>query len=70
VATHNANIPVLGGASVVITLASDGEHGFVETIGKFSDDPIVERVTSLMEGGREAFLKRKRFYEKHGSISS
>jgi ABC-type uncharacterized transport system ATPase subunit len=65
VATHNANIPVLGEAAKVIVLASDGRQGFVQTQGALDDDGAVEAITSLMEGGREAFARRAAFYTEH-----
>lgn len=66
VATHNANIPVLGSASAVIVLASDGSVGRVEVDGPYDDDLVVDRITQLMEGGRDAFARRSSFYAEHG----
>ena len=65
VATHNANIPVLGAASNVLVMDSDGTRGFVAQRGAFDDDAIVAVITSLMEGGREAFQRRAQFYSEH-----
>ena len=65
VATHNANVPVLGDAQNVIVLASDGRHGFVDTAGPLNDDDIVGSITTLMEGGAEAFARRAAFYSQH-----
>ena len=65
VATHNANIPVLGEAAQVIVLASDGRRGFVSSAGELDSDPSVQAITTLMEGGREAFSKRAEFYSDH-----
>lgn len=62
VATHNANIPVLGDAALVVCLESDGRRGYVRHIGPVMSNPIVERISELMEGGREAFTKRAEFY--------
>lgn len=66
VATHNANIPVLGSAPMVISLDSDGTRGFISNKGPFDDDAIVSVITSLMEGGRQAFERRAEFYAAHG----
>jgi ABC-type lipoprotein export system ATPase subunit len=66
VATHNANIPVLGGAVKVIALQSDGVHGFVTSSAPFDAPDSVAAITSLMEGGREAFQLRSTFYRTHG----
>lgn len=65
VATHNANIPVLGEARQVIVLDSDGRRGFVSSVGALDDEPSVEAITTLMEGGRKAFAQRAEFYEEH-----
>jgi hypothetical protein len=63
VATHNANVPVLGDAAIVFVLESDGRRGYVREHGPLSDSKIVEAVTELMEGGRDAFARRAAFYE-------
>lgn len=68
VATHNANIPVLGSADRVIVLASDGKTGSVGSSGAFDEDEIVETITGLMEGGRDAFARRSAFYAEHGGL--
>jgi uncharacterized protein YoxC len=65
VATHNANIPVLGEAMQVIVLASDGRRGFVASAGGLDSDESVHAITTLMEGGREAFAQRAEFYDEH-----
>ncbi len=69
VATHNANIPVLGSAGLVVSLESDGTRGYVVNHGAFDDQPIVETITGLMEGGRTAFLRRAEFYAEHDNAS-
>ena len=65
--THNANIPVLGGADKVIQLGSDGHRGFVLAEGALEDQAIVASISTVMEGGAEAFKRRALFYSKHGS---
>jgi len=58
--THNANIPVLGEADLVIVLNSDGKIGYVEKCG--SVDECRDEIVDLLEGGKEAFeLRRKRY---------
>ena len=63
VSSHNPNIPVLGEADRVIVLASDGRRGWVDHAGHLDDLATVEAVTSLLEGGAEAFARRSAFYE-------
>ena len=62
-ASHNANIPVLGEADLVVRLASDGRRGFVEHSGELDAPETVRAITSVMEGGVEAFQRRAMFYE-------
>jgi energy-coupling factor transporter ATP-binding protein EcfA2 len=58
--THNANIPVLAEADMVIVLNSDGKKGYVEKSG--SVDQCRDQIVDLLEGGPEAFeLRRKRY---------
>ena len=58
--THNANIPVLGEAEMVIVLDSDGKAGRVAKAGTL--DECRDEIIDLLEGGRVAFeLRRKRY---------
>lgn len=67
--SHNANIPVLGNAAKVIVMGSDGKRGFVDNTGPLDDPPIVEAITSILEGGAEAFARRAQFYSEHSDIN-
>jgi energy-coupling factor transporter ATP-binding protein EcfA2 len=58
--THNANIPVLAEADLVLVMNSDGRIGVVEKSGTVDD--CREQIIDLLEGGREAFdLRSKRY---------
>jgi Tfp pilus assembly protein PilN len=63
--THNANIPVLGGADKVVQLGSDGHRGFVLADAPLEDKRIVQSISTVMEGGAEAFERRASFYGRH-----
>lgn len=65
--THNANIPVLGDASLIVLLESDGERGFVKHAGALEEPASVEAITTVMEGGIEAFHRRAKFYSDGGA---
>jgi hypothetical protein len=67
IATHNPNIPVLGGADFVVHLESDGDRCFVQVAGALEDVAVVNSITNIMEGGREAFQRRAAFYAEIGS---
>lgn len=68
--THNANIPVLGDADQVTQLGSDGRRGFVVMSSPLDAQDAVEAITTVMEGGREAFNVRAKFYAQHGDNGS
>lgn len=65
ISTHNANIPVLGDADLVIEMTSDGRNGFVQVCEKLGHTKAVEAITNVMEGGAQAFSDRATFYESH-----
>jgi hypothetical protein len=58
--THNANIPVLAEADLVLVMNSDGRIGLVEKSGTVDD--CREQIIDLLEGGREAFELRSKRY--------
>ena len=60
--SHNANIPVLGGADMVVVMESDGKRGFVAHTGTLDDARSVNAISDVMEGGVEAFARRAEFY--------
>ncbi len=61
-ATHNANFPVLGDAETITTCsASDDE--IVISVGNIDDRACQASVISIMEGGPEAFERRKAIYQ-------
>ncbi len=63
--THNPNIPVIGGADRVVLMGSDGQRGFIRSCAALDDPASVEAITTVMEGGREAFGRRSAFYSKN-----
>lgn len=63
--SHNANIPVLGNADKVVQLGSDGRRGFALAAAGLETIPIVQAITSVMEGGVQAFEQRRSFYARH-----
>ena len=65
--THNANIPVLGNADCVIQLGSDGRRGFPVLASNLDNPSVVKAITTVMEGGAEAFKTRARFYDRYGT---
>ncbi|MBF4580379.1 TrlF family AAA-like ATPase [Frigoribacterium sp. VKM Ac-2530] len=64
VSTHNANVPVLGDAELVVVLESDGHHGSnpVGGVGSLDEPAIRQFAERLLEGGEEAFRARRHLY--------
>jgi len=63
VATHNPNIVVSGDGEQVIVLDALSSHeGICKVSGSIDKQDIVGPVIDIMEGGKEAFLNRKRRY--------
>lgn len=61
-ATHNANFPVLGDAETITTCrASDDEIAI--SGGSIDDKMCQANIISIMEGGPEAFERRKTIYQ-------
>lgn len=61
-ATHNPNIPVLGDAEQVLACAFAGNAVSVQSGG--IDNPQQQQaIVNIMEGGQEAFDKRKEIYQ-------
>lgn len=64
-ATHNANIPVIGDAELVLALEAHENRAQVIGRASIDDRSIRELVKSIMEGGEEAFQRR---VEKYGGM--
>jgi DNA repair ATPase RecN len=64
-ATHNANIPVFGDAEWIGVFSATEEQGYMplEKQGAIDVHAIRDEVSTILEGGRDAFIQRK---EKYG----
>ena len=62
IATHNANIPVLGDGELILVMTSNGVNGFVTERGVIDNDKIKTYAQAILEGGKEAFQKRRLKY--------
>ena len=60
-ATHNANIPVLGDAEKILVAELSDDIITIDQ-GNIDDPKTHEQIVSIMEGGQEAFDKRKMIY--------
>lgn len=66
--THNANIPVLGDAELIVGLVAAGEakegHAQLSSkyMGSIDSTPVREMVEEILEGGKDAFEMRRSKY--------
>ena len=66
--THNANIPVLGDAELILGLSASGEAGegratiVPQHMGSIDAGPVRKLVEELLEGGEDAFERRRQKY--------
>jgi len=63
VATHNANIPVLGDAELVLALDADADRSRVLACGGLESAEVADHSRQILEGGDQAFLARHRRYQ-------
>ena len=61
-ATHNANFPVLGDAGQVGACSFAGRSADIQ-VGSIDEPGIQNAIVSIMEGGHEAFIRRKEIYQ-------
>jgi energy-coupling factor transporter ATP-binding protein EcfA2 len=61
-ATHNANFPVLGDAEQVGACTFSSRKADIQ-VGSIDEPGIQEAIVSIMEGGYEAFARRKEIYQ-------
>jgi hypothetical protein len=59
-ATHNPNLPVLGDAEQVLVVKTNEDGGYLANAG--SVDATRDDIEQILEGGREAFLRRSERY--------
>ena len=65
IATHNANIPVLGDSELKLVLDTRNEKCLIKNKGSIDKEDIKTDVKTIMEGGETAFKIRA---EKYGGI--
>lgn len=69
-ASHNANIPVLGDAELIVGLTPESDEDREELVGvlepehcgAIDNEPVRRLVEEILEGGRDAFYKRRNKY--------
>jgi DNA repair ATPase RecN len=62
VVTHNANIAVLGDSELILPMWRENDCGKVKNRGSIDANATKVTVQEVLEGGADAFLKRKEIY--------
>ncbi len=62
VATHNANIPILGDAELIVALDASATRSKVIAMGGLELSNVADSARTILEGGEEAFLARSQRY--------
>jgi DNA repair ATPase RecN len=62
IATHNANIPILGDAEALLALTATSAKSQVLAAGGLDQPEVAEVARTILEGGDEAFKARARRY--------
>ena len=61
-ATHNANIPVLGDSEAIVSCSFEDGTAIVIQEGTIDTSVVQKSIVDIMEGGKDAFDKRKNIY--------
>ncbi len=62
IVTHNANIAVLGDAEQIVVMKSQTDHGLITARGSIDDQMTRAAAGSILEGAKEALVRRARIY--------
>jgi ABC-type enterochelin transport system ATPase subunit len=62
IVTHNANVAVLGDAELIIVMKAMHDRGEVVARGSIDSPPIRAAACAILEGAREAFIRRASVY--------
>ena len=60
--THNANIAVLGDSELILSMCRENDCGKTKNRGSIDAEATKRSVMDILEGGSDAFLRRKEMY--------
>ena len=60
--THNANIAVLGDSELILSMHRESDSGKTKDRGSIDSTATKRCVMNILEGGPEAFMRRKEMY--------
>lgn len=62
IVTHNPNVAVLGDAEQIIVMKAMNDRGEIVSRGSIDHAPTRDMACAILEGAREAFLRRAKMY--------
>lgn len=62
IVTHNANVAVLGDAEQIVVMKAANDYGEIVARGSIDHGETRDAACAILEGAREAFLRRARMY--------
>lgn len=62
IATHNSTIVTNSSTEQVIVMESNSLYGWVERTGYCKNKNITTDIINILEGGRQAFIDKKKIY--------
>lgn len=62
IVTHNPNVAVLGDAELIVVMRAMSDNGKIVARGSIDDPATRDAACAILEGAKEAFLRRARMY--------
>jgi DNA repair ATPase RecN/histidinol phosphatase-like PHP family hydrolase len=62
IVTHNPNVAVLGDAELIVVMKAANDYGQIVARGSIDHPPTRDLACAILEGAREAFLRRAKMY--------
>ncbi|MBI2770499.1 MAG: PHP-like protein [Burkholderiales bacterium] len=62
IVTHNANVAVLGDAEQIVVMKAANDRGEIVARGSIDHQPTRDAACAILEGAKEAFLRRAKMY--------
>jgi ABC-type nitrate/sulfonate/bicarbonate transport system ATPase subunit len=62
IVTHNANVAVLGDAEQIVVMKAANDRGEIVARGSIDHPTTRDAACAILEGAKEAFLRRAKMY--------
>jgi ABC-type cobalamin/Fe3+-siderophores transport system ATPase subunit/histidinol phosphatase-like PHP family hydrolase len=65
IVTHNPNVAVLGDAELIVIMKAANDYGLIVARGSIDHPQTRDMACAILEGAREAFIRRAKMYGVH-----